>query len=194
LVSRRRLLLDIRERVASIIHGQIQGRLSGIALALRLQDPSATDLKKEEEISNLLALVENELRSILQTVHHENELTFVSGIEEIRREWESIVNIDVQIQLESEFNPSQNVIRNVRLALNEAISNAVRHGRAKNIEIVITRYKHTKENLHLSISNDGQPLADAREPGLGFRNLDATPADWKISNTESGQVCVEAII
>jgi signal transduction histidine kinase len=194
LVSRRRLLLDIRERVASIIHGQIQGRLSGIALALRLQDPIATDLEKEEEISNLLALVEKELRSILQTVHHENELTFVSGIEEIRREWESIVNIDVQIQLESEFNPSQNVIRNVRLALNEAISNAVRHGRAKNIEIVIKRYKHTKENLHLSISNDGQPLADAREPGLGFRNLDATTADWKISNTESGQVCVEAII
>ena len=194
LVSRRRLLLDIRERVASIIHGQIQGRLSGIALALRLQDPIATDLEKEEEISNLLALVENELRSILQTVHHENELTFVSGIEEIRREWESIVNIDVQIQLESEFNPSQNVIRNVRLALNEAISNAVRHGRAKNIEIVITRYKLTKENLHLSISNDGQPLADAREPGLGFRNLDATTADWKISNTESGLVCVEAII
>jgi signal transduction histidine kinase len=194
MLSRNRLLLDIRERVASIIHGQIQGRLSGIALALRLQDPDVTDLKKEEEISNLLALVENELRSILQTVHHENELTFVSGIEEIRREWESIVNIDVQIQLESEFNPSQNVIRNVRLALNEAISNAVRHGRAKNIKIVITRYKHTKENLHLSISNDGQPLADAREPGLGFRNLDATTADWKISNTESGQVCVEAII
>jgi signal transduction histidine kinase len=194
MLSRNRLLLDIRERVASIIHGQIQGRLSGIALALRLQDPIATDLKKEEEISNLLALVENELRSILQRVHHENELTFVSGIEEIRREWESIVNIDVQIQLESEFNPSQNVIRNVRLALNEAISNAVRHGRAKNIEIVIKRYKQTKENLHLSISNDGQPLADAREPGLGFRNLDATTADWKISNTESGQVCVEAII
>jgi len=194
MISRNRLLLDIRERVASIIHGQIQGRLSGIALALRLQDPVATDLKKEEEISNLLALVENELRSILQTVHHENEVSFFSGIEEIRREWESIVNIDVQIQLESEFNPSQNVIRNVRLALNEAISNAVRHGRAKNIEIVITRYKHTKENLHLRIANDGQPLADVREPGLGFRNLDATTADWKISNTETGQVCVEAII
>ena len=194
MISRRRLLIDLRERIASIIHGQIQGRLSGIALALRLQDPTATDPKKEEEISNLLALVENELRSILQTVRHEDEVTFVSGIGEIRREWESIVNIEIKIQLEEEFSPNQNVIRSVKLALNEAISNAVRHGRAKNVEIVIKRYRHSKTALHLIISNDGQPLPDSREPGLGFKNLDATTSDWKISNTKSGLVCVEAII
>ena len=76
----------------------------------------------------------------------------------------------------------------------QAISNAVRHGRAKNVEIVIKRYRHSKTALHLIISNDGQPLPDLRELGLGFKNLDATTSDWKISNTKSGLVCVEAII
>lgn len=194
MVLRRRLLIDLRDRIASIIHGQIQGRLSGIALSLRLQDSTTNDPKKEEEILNLLVLVENELRSILQTVRHEDEVTFVAGIEEIRKEWQSIVNIEISIQLEESFNPNQNVIRNAKLALNEAISNAVRHGRAKNVEIVIKRYKNSKTALHLIISNDGQPLPDLRQPGLGFKNLDASTADWKITNTKAGRVCVEAII
>ena len=193
LITRRLLLVDLRERIASIIHGQIQGRLSGIALALRLQDQESMDRKKEEEIANLLALVEEELHSILKTVLHEEEVSFFAGIEDIRDEWKSIVNIELDIQLEKEFTPSQSVTKNVKLALNEAISNAVRHGRAKNIEITIKRFRKSKDNLHLTVANDGLPISQNRERGLGFKNLDISTSDWRINNLKSGQVSVEAI-
>ena len=193
LITRRLLLVDLRERIASIIHGQIQGRLSGIALALRLQDQESMDRKKEEEIANLLALVEEELHSILKTVLHEEEVSFFAGIEDIRDEWKSIVNIELDIQLEKEFTPSQSVTKNVKLALNEAISNAVRHGRAKNIEITIKRFRKSNDNLHLTVANDGLPVSQNKKPGLGFKNLDISTADWRINNLKSGQVSVEAI-
>ena len=193
LITRRLLLVDLRERIASIIHGQIQGRLSGIALALRLQDQESMDRKKEEEIANLLTLVEEELRSILKTVLHEEEVSFFAGIEDIRNEWKSIVNIELNIQLEKEFTPSQSVTKNVKLALNEAISNAVRHGRAKNIEITIKRFRKSNDNLHLTVANDGLPVSQNKKPGLGFKNLDISTADWRINNLKSGQVSVEAI-
>ena len=193
LITRRLLLVDLRERIASIIHGQIQGRLSGIALALRLQDQESMDRKKEEEIANLLALVEEELHSILKTVLHEEEVSFFAGIEDIRNEWKSIVKIELDIQLEKEFTPSQSVTKNVKLALNEAISNAVRHGRAKNIEITIKRFRKSNDNLHLTVANDGLPVSQNKKPGLGFKNLDISTADWRINNLKSGQVSVEAI-
>jgi len=194
LTTRKRLLADLRDRVASILHGQIQGRLSGIALALRVEADIPIDKDKEEEIARTIGLIEEELRNILQTVLREDETDLYMGIQEVTQDWKSIVNIDIELDIDTEFEVNKSLTKKVKLALHEAIANAVRHGRARNVQVVIKQYRKNSENLHLIIINDGLPLPDDRNSGLGFKNLDVLTADWKISNLETGKVAVEAII
>ena len=194
LVTRKLLLADLRDKVASVLHGQIQGRLSGIALALRVEADISIDRNKEEEIARTIGLIEDELANILQTVLHDDDTELAVGIQEVTRDWKSIVNIEIELDIDQELDDDKSLTKKVKLALHEAIANAVRHGRAKNIQVVVKRYRKASKNLHLIIINDGLPLPENRTSGLGFKNLDVSTADWKISNLENGKVAVEAII
>ncbi len=191
---RKRLLLDLRSRVASILHGQIQGRLAGIALALRLEESIPIDRNKEDEISKLLELVENELRTILQSVLEDDETSISQVLDTVSSEWKSIVEIDMDLEIDEEFVPSSNTLRYLKLVASEAIANAVRHGRARNIRITVKKYRRSKDRLHLIIVNDGLPISEDRAPGQGFKNLDMSTADWTIKNLDLGKVSMEAII
>lgn len=194
LVVRKRLLADLRMRIASVLHGQIQGRLSGIALALRVEEQLPISVEKEKEIAKIVALIENDLSNLLQSVSQDDKTDLSEGIADVIREWQAIVNIELTVELDEESIFDKTLTRNVKLALNEAIANAVRHGRARNIQVIIKRYRKSSNNLHLLVINDGIPIPEDRTPGLGFKNLDISTADWKITNLDTGQVSVEAII
>jgi glucose-6-phosphate-specific signal transduction histidine kinase len=62
----------------------------------------------------------------------------------------------------------------------EAVSNAVRHGEAKNITISIDR--SADELLVIEAADNGRGIESDAIPGVGSRMLDDLSVDWSISN------------
>ena len=59
------MLLILRKELASILHGPLQGRIAGIAMALRL-NAEEEDLSDEEKSKKLV-----DIERLLQTVIHD---------------------------------------------------------------------------------------------------------------------------
>ena len=70
--------------------------------------------------------------------------------------------------------------------LKEAVSNAVRHGEAKNVAVEIDRVDDFE--LSILVTNDGLPLSAQKRLGVGSRLIEELTTDWSIAtNRASGR-------
>jgi two-component sensor histidine kinase len=77
--------------------------------------------------------------------------------------------------------------------MREAVSNAVRHGGATNVEIEIDR--EGDEVIDFVAKNNGQPVNDNFEKGIGSEMLDELTLDWKLKEDKlRGKVLLTASI
>jgi nitrate/nitrite-specific signal transduction histidine kinase len=67
--------------------------------------------------------------------------------------------------------------------LKEAVSNAVRHGDAKNVSVQIDRLDDFE--LAILVSNDGLPLSAQKRLGVGSRLIEELTTDWSIETIKA---------
>ena len=155
-----------------VIHGTVQASLT--AALTRLNEPSAT--------METMELVKSDLDRAKKALTSRPSLNvkFDAVLKELVATWQGVCDIDVRISSDT-----QNVVKAdaqlsmcVNEIIKEAISNAVRHGDARNAQVALNLAHEGV--IDLAISNDGTPPSTNSRRGIGSKLLDELTVDWSL--------------
>lgn len=183
--ARRELWLN-RRRIATVLHGPVQAAL--YASAMRLAQSTRPSKK-------LIQSVNEDLGSALEVLKFESlespDLRDV--LSQIVEVWQSTCEIYSNVT-----KPVYQVTKKKPLVgeavvevLREAVSNAIKHGSASEIEI---EAKVSNNLILLSIVNNGKPAVNSRGNGFGSKLYSELTHTWKLDKTEDGRTKFSATI
>ena len=164
---------ELRKEIASILHGPLQGRIAGVALALRLiaADESASEeekKKKLDEIEKLLASVIHDVQELFKVEKSKTDPSIVIKLINLRRSWDGIATVKWTIEPHVFAFLPATYFKTVSDILYEAVSNSVRHGGATAISIALNA---DDKNIILTINDDGQGVSHSPIPGAGLHKF-----------------------
>ncbi|MFM6939532.1 MAG: ATP-binding protein, partial [Rhodoluna sp.] len=113
------------------------------------------------------------------------KIDLVDSLSQMQATWRGICEIQVNITERA----GRSLLKNndaclcVNEILKEAVSNAVRHGEAKNISIEIDR--HEDFDLEIVVTNDGVPLAKQTKLGVGSRLIEELTTCWSLTSNKA---------
>ena len=172
-----------RRNWSFVVHGTVQAALTAAITRL------GSDSEPEQfQVDLALSDLDRAANALSQTPEIEVDLT--KALQNISSTWDGICQVKINITERATRALDRN--SDARICVNEickeAVSNAVRHGEAKNIHFEIDR--GSDEVLFIKASNDGRGLAKDLEPGVGSRMFDELTMDWSLHRDKSQQKTV----
>jgi len=162
---------------AKLLHGSVQTKLIACAMAIDQASITGDESRIKEAISQALIILKSPLieQGFGETLSE--EINRKAGL------WSEICSINITIDpLITTTNPE--LIIQVGRVIEEAISNAIRHGRAKSI--LISLNKSSVDHIDISVVDDGLG-PQGGTPSLGSALLDqASGGKWTLKKTEKG--------
>ena len=174
---RQQVWLD-QKMLATELHGSVQATLHATALQLsKIDQPSISDLEKVRDA------VDKAISRLGQTAYLEGE-NFSQVIADIAEVWADNCKIEYHIQPAAQraLDGQQSLARSTVEVMREAITNAIKHGKAKNIKVTITQ---TGQLLDLIVDNDGQEVITG-EQGLGTSVISELTHSHRLYKTGDG--------
>jgi signal transduction histidine kinase len=166
------------ERLARELH---DGAIQKVYTAGLLVESASRLTKPETELGIRLeraVVVLNDaivdLRHNLAELHHPNILQSMEPISELflkfgqEPNYNSLVKISIDLKVSDEKMLSVARTDHVRAIVNDALSNVVRHAKAKNVKIQVN---DLGERLKIAITDDGVGLPPNVQAGYGLRNM-----------------------
>ena len=153
-----------QKQLSRTLHQEIQGTL--LAAAFRLQRDIEAGADTEQSLAEVRELISAAAqRSVTPgTVHELDE-----GLGEIRDRWAGVIDLtwdcdEAVRSLLDEDGVTRHIIYDVA---GEFITNAIKHGQARNAALSILAL--SEDSIRLRLTNDGAPLPYDAVPGLGTR-------------------------
>lgn len=164
--------IDSRE-LADHLHSTVQNQV--LASSLRL---AKADLTKQE-ITQELDVLEGFLEAKSATYAKLDGSSIENELKEMKTRWDGFIKIEYSINT----SVPRNQKKRIKQILEEAISNASRHGHAENIEILITE---SGASLLLSVVDDGFGPRSGK-PGLGTSLFETSSLGrWEFEPVDGG--------
>jgi signal transduction histidine kinase len=183
--ARRELWLN-RRRIATVLHGPVQAAL--YASAMRLAQSSRPSKKLIQSVNQDLA---DALEVLKFDSLEETDLRDVIG--QITEVWsgtcEIYSNISKAVYQVTKKNPL--VGEAVTEVLREAVSNAIKHGSATEIEIDA---KVTAKLVVISIVNNGKSAVNSRGNGFGSKLYSELTHTWQLERTADSRTRFSATV
>lgn len=190
-LSRETALFDQRMWLAKrswsfVVHGTVQAALTAAITRL----PMAEELE-QYQIDLVLQDLNRAKDALSKTPSLDVDLQ--AAMSALSSTWQGICNVRWNISERAARALMRDV--NARMCVNEiakeAVSNAVRHGEAKNAWVEIDR--SNDELLIINISNDGRLLPSNFAPGVGSQMLEELTLSWSLHNDRGlGRVVLAA--
>jgi signal transduction histidine kinase len=173
---RQQVWLD-QKMLATELHGSVQATLHATALQLsKIDQPTIADLEKVRDA------VDRALARLGQTSYLEGE-SFDQVLADISEVWEDTCKIEYHIQPQAlQALEQQSLARSTIEVVREATTNAIKHGKAENIKVTITR---SGQLLELIVDNDGQELVSNTQ-GLGTSVISDLTHSHRLYKTRDG--------
>ncbi|MEY2675051.1 MAG: hypothetical protein RL102_317 [Actinomycetota bacterium] len=177
---------ELEHSLANQLHGKVQGALSAtylkLANALKQDDVSAGSLTEYREnlVENILSLGEAGSRPF----------KFDEAVDETARTWENVCEVQVHVedQLRELIYTDSLLCHALEDLLPELAFNAVKHGRAKHLDIHIELT--TERTIRLTAQDDGSEISPSERMGIGSKLLDECCIGWTRSSNERGTTVV----
>ena len=169
-----------------VIHGDVQSALS--AAVARLQ---RTEKLEPYEIEMVKQDLQRAKQALTKPASRDIDLS--SGIDELARAWAGVC--EIKVESSARATRAIEINRDVRNCINEickeAISNAVRHGNAKNAQITLSRDQD--DVIQLEVCNDGHTVLREQPNGMGLSMIDDLSLNWTLTNERhKGKTCLVA--
>ena len=167
-------VMEDRERIARDLHDTVIQRLFATGLMLQGLAVRTSDADAAESLQRAVDDLDETVRHIRTTVFElqRPRIPGRSTRQEILDLVAEIIDDDdlvptVTFRGPVDLSTSDESADQLMVVVREALTNVVRHGRARNVSIEVT----ASEDLRLSIRDDGCGLPDRVEPGNGLRNM-----------------------
>lgn len=166
-----RVAADVARQAAHALHGPVQARLAACAVAL---DEAARSGDSDGQIAAL-----HSAQEALRFQLFDNPQTPVRDLPTVLAAavapWAGLVEIGLEI---TPGMPSPTAIHAIEQVVEEAITNAVRHGGAR---LVLVRVEHAPGRHHITVDDDGCGVHEAL-PGVGLSLYErVTGGRWSLS-------------
>ena len=176
-----------RRRIATVLHGPVQAALYSSAIRLA---------QSKRPTKKLIQDINNELAEALKALNFEQgDLPSVKSVlQDIVEVWSGICEIYVSIpkKVHDAINKDSNAAESFIEIVREAVSNAIKHGGAKDIEIAA---RLDGGLIYLQVTNNGKaPSAKQASTGYGTQILNELALSWNLTTTESGKMQFNAAI
>lgn len=171
-----------RQRVLALaIHGPLQAKVS--AAALRLEQQIAAGTATEAAVDEALGSVLEALDQIDLGGGQAGDVR--ADLNEVAEAWEGVCAISVEVdeRLASRIDRDPACARVIVDVFTEACSNAVRHARARAVDLWID--EDESDLIRLTVRDDGR-AGEERERGLGSRLLDEVALRWDRQSDAGG--------
>lgn len=190
LISRLRQEIWLNNRrMAGVLHGPVQAALYAAGMKLSSAKHVSVELIGEVE-RDITAAIER-----LDSEHRIDNEDFAETINQIVSLWRGSCEISVFTtdECSSALYADRNAAACVVEVVQEAVSNAIKHGRASNASVMISLAGDSLAEVR--VRNDGKPieLATAESSGLGTQILDEICHEWRIENSPTGVLLVARI-
>ena len=175
----------LRQQVAEILHGPVQGRLSGVAMSLRL----FVESQARGDVSGAAEVVQR-CRGLLEQVNRDIDLVLAGKFESgepvsqrlhlLQERWAGIIEVRWEIgpSAAATLEMYGAMSQQVSSILEEGINNACSHGRARVVDISVRIAEHG--DLQIQFVDDGQGPTESIEAGMGFREIEAGGGSWRL--------------
>jgi signal transduction histidine kinase len=172
--------LMLNRELANFLHGNLQNRLLSAALRLDKNQDNPENLVRE------LRAVEQLLDAAIVDYEQVNSLGLADQLAEIANRWAGFVSVKLDLKAAV---ADPNEIKRLNQLVNEAVSNAVRHGLASNVLVSLTRASGEGSNagsLILTVTDDGLGPRDG-SGGLGLQLYESLAGkNWSLNPGADG--------
>ena len=179
-IAASRQAAQLARESARILHGSVQTRLIACAIAIE----QAAEIRDVDAFQSAL----HEAGEILRAPTRGDEQAETTVAEEVQRKvglWAGLCSIDVAISPEVAAMNGRRA-RDVGRVVEEGLSNAVRHGRAKAITVSVEPSESgAADGVVVVVEDNGNGPGDG-ERGLGSSMLDGVSSSWELSALEPG--------
>lgn len=180
---------QLQRDISRVLHGPIQ-RAIHVTLVRLKTNP---ELHQDESIA---ADIQTRISEALNTLNapQENGETLAQSLNNLQSLWRGNVDIKFKIDRHAEtiVNSSSATALSVSELVNEATSNAIRHGAASEVRIEV-KITEDKRNLKLLVSSNGLPLSADAKYGLGSQLFEDLTLEWS-RTSEKGRTVVLALV
>ncbi|MET0589779.1 MAG: hypothetical protein ABWZ77_01260 [Naasia sp.] len=196
---------DVRRRVAALLHGPVQGRLSAAAmlLGLHLSQQSGRSLAEViDETEQILEEAARDLESL--ALPGEASRTLDEVLIDLRSDWSGLVDVQWTIQdpVQAVLEVDVAVAATVGEIVTDMVTNAARHGRAREARLTLgitrgpaglatatSRPAPDVPWLRILCDNDGSSVEIAPSSGgLVSALLRSMGGEWSITSGDDGVV------
>lgn len=173
-----------RKRWLLILHGNVQSALT--AALTRLQSAKVIDAVLIEMVKQDL----NRAQSAVET-NLKEDFSLQLGLDQLKEAWLGVCEISVQVSSRAERALDRNLGSSfcVNEIAKEAVSNAVRHGDATEVSVLIDRIED--DLLVLEVTNNGTPPKGPTQAGIGSEMLNEVCLAWTLTS-ENRKVVLRA--
>lgn len=176
----------LRRQVAQVLHGPVQGRLAAVALSLHLFVDGQLNgrvVSSEVTFRRCRALLEQaniDIGVILNGGPESIEPIDVQ-LRKLAQRWVGLIDVDysVSVMAQTKIDAAPALASRVGSVIEEAINNAVTHGRAAEVSIVVD--SASIGGIHIHALDNGQGLPREVVPGFGLRDIQAVSEAWSLS-------------
>jgi two-component system NarL family sensor kinase len=169
-----------RKRIAQDLHDDISSKLNVIHLNSSLLLDGGLSEKEYSDVNKSIIDITNRTLQSARKIAHDllppilNKFGLESAIEELVDDFNTSKKIVISYQLEyPKYHLDKTLELHLFRILQELINNSIRHGKAKNINLVL---KINNSKLHLSYSDNGIGFDLKRtqlQKGLGMKNIES---------------------
>lgn len=169
-----------RKRIAQDLHDDISSKLNVIHLNSNLLLDGGLSKKEYSDVNKSIIDITNRTLQSARKIAHDllppilNKFGLESAIEELVDDFNTSKKIVISYQLEyPKYHLDKTLELHLFRILQELINNSIRHGKAKNINLVL---KINNSKLHLSYSDNGIGFDLKRtqlQKGLGMKNIES---------------------
>lgn len=176
-----------QKKLARALHGPVQSSIT--AAAIRMDAVVRAGGDPEPLLPEVRASIVDSLGLLSATPDSVTSLQL--STDRLIGTWEGVAHVQVGIEQETHALLMADPIAEtcVADALNEAVSNAVRHGGADRVDVLITCQLSTTDGVVLlCVEDDGPESIDRTKKGLGSQILDETSVAWSLDQLDEGHI------